>query len=36
MMIYALNGVWLDTYIVQILIQRELERLASYMERNYN
>ena len=36
MMMNALNGFWLDTYMVQILIQKELERLASYMERNYN
>ena len=30
----ALNGVWLDTNILQIIIQRELERLTNYMETN--
>ena len=30
----ALNGVWLDTNILQIIIQQELERLTNYMETN--
>ena len=30
----ALNGVWSDTHMLQIIIQRELERLTNYMETN--
>ena len=28
------NGVWLVTYIKQIIIQKELERMANYMDKN--
>ena len=31
----ALYGVWLNTCIVQIIIQEDLEMLTNYMETNY-
>ena len=34
MVMNALNDVWLDTYILHIIIQEELERLRNYMETN--
>ena len=30
----ALNGVWTDIYILQIIIQKEVEKVAIYMEAN--
>ena len=35
MIMNALNGVWLDTYILQILVHEESEKLANYMETNW-
>ena len=34
MIMNALNGVYSDTYILQIIIQQELGRLANYLETN--
>ena len=30
----ALNGAWSDTYIMQTIIQKELEKLADYLVTN--
>ena len=29
-----LNGVWLDTYIMQIIIQKELEKSTEILQEN--
>ena len=34
MIVNAINGVWFDTYIMQIMIQQELGRLTNYLETN--
>ena len=34
MIMNALNGIWLDNYILQIIIQQELERLTNYLDTN--
>ena len=34
MIMTALNGVSLDPYILQIIIQQELEELTNYIETN--
>ena len=34
MIMNALNSVWSDTYIPQIIIQKELETLANYIQTN--
>ena len=34
MIVNAINGVWFDTYIMQIMIQQELGRLTNYLEAN--
>ena len=33
-MMNAFHDVWLDTYIMQIINQEQLERLRNYMETN--
>ena len=33
MIMNALNGVWLDTYIQQILIHEELEKLTKILQK---